>query len=131
MDPTSPPEASDITATLSPAAGGRFLVLAYRWRREGAPQDGLLVVGTDDAGATAVFIDSFHQRDAFMPCRGPVSERAVSVEGRYPAPPGPDWGWRITLDWPSAGELRLRMYNLEPDGGEQLAVDAPMTRAAV
>lgn len=52
----------------------------------------------------------------------------VAVEGSYPAPPGPDWGWRITLEQPSADALLMRMYNITPDGTAALAVEASYSR---
>jgi hypothetical protein len=53
----------------------------------------------------------------------------VVLLGSYPAPPGPDWGWRITLSAPESGPLSLVMHNLPHAGEEDLAVRAEYVRA--
>ena len=62
-----------------------------------------------------------------MRCRGIVDDQGVtSVLGSNAAPPGPDWGWRIVL---SPGEpLKMTMYNIWPNGKEELAVEAMYAR---
>ncbi len=49
---------------------------------------------------------------------------SLSVQGTYAAPPGPDWGWRITLSLDEDNWLRLGMVNIFPDGKVVDAVDA-------
>ena len=65
-----------------------------------------------------------------MPCSGSAAEAAVSVKGHYAAPPGPDWGWRITVQLESAEQFRLIMHNITPDGEEMVAVEAVFSREA-
>jgi hypothetical protein len=48
----------------------------------------------------------------------------LSAVGSYSAPEGPDWGWRIVVAAGQEGGFELRMYNIPPDGGEALAVEA-------
>jgi hypothetical protein len=52
----------------------------------------------------------------------------LSVAGTYAAPPGPDWGWRITIEPQSPAAFRLRMYNISPAGPSDLAVEAIYAR---
>lgn len=67
--------------------------------------------------------------DTAMHCAGTLTlDGVASVQGRYAAPPGPDWGWRITLTPSSDAAFVLRMFNITPDGTEMLAVEAPYTR---
>jgi hypothetical protein len=54
-------------------------------------------------------------------------EGTISVSGTYPAPPGPDWGWRVAVRLEPAG-LVLRMFNIPPGDAEQLAVEAVYAR---
>jgi hypothetical protein len=62
-------------------------------------------------------------------CSGGVdASGAVAVTGSYQAPPGPDWGWRIELSMPAPDSLCMRMFNIEPDGSEELAVQADFVR---
>ena len=54
----------------------------------------------------------------------------MSALDSYPAPPGPDWGWRIVLDADAESGIRILMYNITPDGDEALAVEAQYTLSA-
>lgn len=131
MVPGDPPRDSLTTALLAPAAQGRFLSLAYTWSEGGQPQDGLIVISADPERptCTATWVDSWHMGDTMMHCTGTLApDGVVSVLGHYAAPPGPDWGWRITLTPESDAAFVLRMFNITPDGAEMLAVEAPYTR---
>lgn len=78
-----------------------------------------------------VWIDSWHTGGQFMTFRGEARpEGSISALGSYSAPPGPDWGWRIVLAGQSDGEIRIRMYNISPEGDEALAVEAEYSRGA-
>jgi hypothetical protein len=68
-----------------------------------------------------------------MMCEGAwLPGGGLSVRGTYPAPPDPDWGWRISVE-PGSGtggtdSFRLRMHNIPPGAAEQLAVQAEYVR---
>jgi hypothetical protein len=63
-----------------------------------------------------------------MVCTGLIDKYGlVDVLGSYSYPPGPDWGWRITLS-PGEDELEMRMFNIHPEGQEDLAVEASYRR---
>ena len=51
------------------------------------------------------------------------------VDGSYAAPPGPDWGWRITIQPLENEQFKLIMHNVTPDGAAMLAVEAVFSRA--
>jgi hypothetical protein len=111
---------------VTPVAKGSFLSFTYSWAFDGKAQEGLLIVGNDnEAGtASAAWCDSFHMNARLMVCEG-----VVSLSGHYAVPPGPDWGWRITLDLPAPDGLRIVMHNIEPSSAAHLAVQADFTRA--
>jgi hypothetical protein len=68
--------------------------------------------------------------DALMTCEGaPGSNGSIAVAGSYAAPPGPDWGWRIEIGPEREGGLSLRMFNVTPEGREDLAVEAHYLRS--
>jgi hypothetical protein len=118
--------------TLASAAGGKFLTLAYTWEHEGKAQEGFLLFGNEnkEGEATGAWVDSWHQGGRILQLKGQVEETGnVILLGSYPAPPGPDWGWRITLSAPESGPLSLIMHNLPHDGEEDLAVRAEYNRA--
>jgi hypothetical protein len=131
LAPGVPVHESTATANVTLAAQGRFLSIAYTWDKDG-PQDGMLLIG-QAAGTDRVeagWVDSFHYGDNLMDCVGTLtSEGAFSVKGSYPAPPGPDWDWRIVVKPESGAEAwGLRMYNITPEGDEFLAVEAVFSR---
>lgn len=131
FDPSASAIESDTTATVASEAAGRMLALRYTWSHEGRPCEGILLLGDDvKAGrCDAAWSDSFHHGHRLMPLTGPVrGDGTADLRGSYPAPPGPDWGWRITLEHPTADTLLLRMFNITPDGTEALAVEASYAR---
>ncbi len=146
MMPDSAAEESAATATISFSGQGKFAELRYTWATEGDPEDGLIVLRELRGGVQAVWGDSWHTPDGFYLWNGNlqdgmVSDRAglqtergaltgglISIRGSYPAPTGPDWGWRIELDLRQGDRLQMRMVNITPDGQEMLAVQAVYTR---
>lgn len=132
VEPTAPPRVSPSTVSVAPVAGSRFVRLDYEWDYEGRPQDGFLLVGYEEERGvvTAVWVDSWHMSSKAMVCEGPAGAGgSVEVRGFYAAPPGPDWGWRTVVGPGADGALRMVMYNVSPDGAEELAVEAVYTRA--
>ena len=126
------PAVSAAALAVTPVAGGKFLAFAYAWSFEGRPQEGLIVLGNDNDAeeASAAFVDSFHMSNKIMQFTGTVDAGGVaSVLGHYPAPSGPDWGWRIAVSPSGAAGLRIAMFNITPDGTEYPAVQADFTRA--
>jgi Protein of unknown function (DUF1579) len=129
--PGEPVRESESSAQVSVAANGKFLHISYTWK-EGELQQGLLIIGVEDDGQTvsAAWIDSWHNGDRMMVCRGgKTPSGGWSVRGSYPAPPGPDWGWRIEIQ-PGSGsdKWQLSMFNATPDGQEMLAVEVNYLR---
>ena len=120
----SPPESNySSTASIRTVARG-FLRVEYTWSHDGEAHEGLLLLTDEkqDGMVTAVWIDSWHQSQSFLISRGNVDPAgAVSVLGSYPAPTGPDWGWRMVVS-PAADGFELVMFNISPEGEEALAV---------
>lgn len=118
-------------ATVSFPAQGKFLALHYTWAVDGAPHDGLLLLGAHpDSGAlSAAWVDSWHQGGEVLHCRGQSADgRAAEVEGAYPAPPDPDWHWRTRLEPQGEDAFEMVMINIAPNGKEELAVRARYRR---
>ncbi|HSI89088.1 MAG TPA: DUF1579 family protein [Pyrinomonadaceae bacterium] len=117
-------------ATIRPLAGGQCLEIVYTWSYEGKPQEGVMLLN-GDAGSTAiraVWTDSWHSANVLMICEGSVSPNAViSVSGSYAVPDHPDWGWRTEL-FIDNGDLNYVMYNISPEGIEELAVETRFSR---
>lgn len=133
MMPTDPAHESDTTMSVATAAQGKFLTMQYTWAFDGESQEGLLILGQESApdNVKASWVDSWHNGDRIMPCQGGLEEQGlVSVKGSYPAPPGPDWGWQITIQPSPDGTFMFAMYNITPDGQAHLAVEAVYRRGA-
>lgn len=129
LNPAEPFEESHATATVAPVARGKFVTLHYTWEQGGHPVDGLIVIGFDpsDGDVDAYWIDSWHMGDKSMLLKGQtLAAGGIAVKGSYPAPEGPDWGWRIEIE-PGHNEFRLLMYNIMPPDVEMLAVQATFT----
>ena len=130
--PGEAPSESASTALVTPIINGLFVQLVYTWAFDGAAQEGLLLVGLkqSEQAVTAVWIDSWHMGDTFMICRGQVGATGgVDARGSYTVPSSPDWGWRMVIE-PGNDELRILMYNVTPDGTEELGVEVAYTRDA-
>jgi hypothetical protein len=120
---------SQSTAIIAPVAGGAFLQLSYDWTYESETQSGVLLFGYDEENAaSAAWVDSFHMSSKIMFCTGTAADGSTDLRGSYAAPPGPDWGWRITIRSISADEMQLVMHNIHPEGQEDLAVQLDYTR---
>ena len=129
--PSEAPHESRTVASFTLVLGGRFVRMDYTWGFDGEPQEGSLLFGYEQREdmVTAVWIDSWHMGDKFMICRGVAQGGgAIVVRGEYAAPSGPDWGWRTVIELGDGGSFRMVMYNVSPDGQEDLAVEATFTR---
>ena len=118
------------TLEVTPILGGRFVRLDYTWRWDDQPQSGAMIVGHEDKANvdTAYWVDTWHNSDKGMLCRGPAgSGDSMTVAGTYAAPPGPDWGWDIVLT-PKPGEsFEIVMHVYTPEGEQGPAVEAKYT----
>lgn len=132
--PSGPEIACGMRLTIAAAAHGCFNEFAYTWSIEGAPREGVLLLGYDEqvALATAAWIDSWHQSARVMHLSGTrVNERTISVRGSYAAPPGPDRGWRIDAVVPKIENpdlLSIKMFNISPEDRVELAVAMELER---
>ncbi len=65
-----------------------------------------------------------------MQCTGGVeADGSVSLHGKYPAPPDPDWGWRTVITARGDRAFDVVMTNITPNGDEQVAVETHYERA--
>ena len=128
--PDGPHTQSESQLNVSLKANKQFVAFEYTWEYEGKPQEGLLLVGGDkrsDAVQT-VWTDSWHSSHTFMVSDGKVNgDGSISVKGFYKVDGHPDWGWRTDIV-PAGENLRIVMYNVSPDGDEELAVETEYRR---
>lgn len=117
--------------TVRPVARGRFLEVEYTWSHEGTPHAGILLLSwSGEAGpAHGGWVDSWHQTGSVMLLTGEArAGGSADLRGSYSVEGHPDWSWRIEVSPKPADEFELRMYNIAPEGTEELAVCAEYRR---
>ena len=122
---------SNSTASVRSKMNGQFLTIEYTWEYESKPQEGMLILGRDSKSdaVQAVWTDSWHSKDVLMLCNGSIdADGRISVVGSYAVPEHPDWGWRTEIT-PGENSFRYAMYNVTPEGEEDLAVETDFTPA--
>jgi Protein of unknown function (DUF1579) len=124
------PKESDSTVTIEFAAKRKFININYTWIYEDETQEGQILLGHEKESdkIKAVWIDSFHMSDKFMINAGNVENDVISIKGFYSVPENPDWGWRTVIDFADDKTFKIVMYNVTPEGEEEIAVEAIYTR---
>lgn len=122
----NPVHESKSVASVQTAANDKFLKIEYDWIYENEKQDGLLLIGSekDSDEARAFWIDSWHMRDKFLSSDGKCSGDSISLKGFYQVPGHEDWGWRTDIVFTDSNSFKIVMYNVSPEGAEDLAVEA-------
>ena len=126
------PKESDSTASIQFAAKRKFITIDYTWIYEDETQEGKILLGheKDSDKVKAVWIDSWHNGDKLMVCEGNVENDVISIKGFYSVPEHPDWGWRTVIDFRETDSFMFLMYNVTPEGEEELAVESVYIRKA-
>lgn len=112
-------------ALVTERINGQCLEITYTWEYEGTQHNGLLILcGSPKSNAVnAVWTDSWHSANVLMMCEGTSDENGrVSIKGNYAVPDHPDWGWRTDII-PNGEAFDYIMYNISPEGAEELAVE--------
>lgn len=125
---------SPTRATITSAANGQFLMVAYTWADQGQPHDGVLVLrlAAEPGPVDMVWLDSFHTMRGFMQFVGqPTPDGSWNATTTWSVGEGPEWGWRIALAAPSEDELVIRMFIATPTGEESPAVESRYRRERV
>jgi hypothetical protein len=118
-----PLHTAEATATVTTAAGANVATIAYAWEHPAdGRQDGLLMVGTDAGGVTAMWGDSWHQSPAAQLLHGAVTDGVIAVSCTYAG----DWGWQIAVDAREPGRLLLQMHNVIPESAGKTAGAYPV-----
>ncbi|MEK7724196.1 MAG: DUF1579 family protein [Acidobacteriota bacterium] len=121
----NPIQESQSEAFIAFSAQEKFLKIEYHWTFDNTKQDGLILLSKEKNGnlIKAFWIDSWHMGDKFMICEGVETDNTISLKGFYAVPDHPDWGWRTTIESENDNSFKITMYNISPEGKEDLAVE--------
>jgi len=111
-------------------SAGQCVDIGYTWHHDGKRHEGviLLIGDRDNKLVRAAWTDSWHVSRSLMNCEGTREpDGAVKVKGYYQVPDNPDWGWIIEIR-PGHDLIELRMFNVSPEGEEEIAVEAIYSR---
>lgn len=124
-------EESEIEGETRLILDGRFLMHEYKSTLGGQPMLGVTIHGysTGEDQWQSVCVDSVHNGTRILYSTGDGANEHFNALASYPAPSGPDWGWRTELTLPSRDNLIVRHFNITPDGQEALAVEFDYQRA--
>ena len=131
LSPEEPVRKSESLAEIKAIAHEQFSEIQYSWADKGRPQEGRIIFGQESQRnvVKAVWFDTWHMVGQFMTCEGSIDANgAVNVQGSYAAPPGPDWGWQITIEPKGKDAFRFQMHNISPAGKRMLAVEVIYSR---
>lgn len=96
--------------------------IRYTWVFRDKPQTGVLVISGTAGALRADWEDSMHYSDGTV-LHGLLDDGVLKLYGTYPAGDGPDWGWRIQVDFRDPETFILQMYNVQPGEDPVIAVD--------
>jgi len=108
------PDVPEQSATEIEVAADR---IRYTWEFRGQPQSGVMVFSFDGDAASAEWTDTWHAKQPIV-CPGHRTDDRIEVVGTY----GPGWSWRTEVTLATADELLVEMFNISPDGKEEIAV---------
>lgn len=127
FEPGKLAETSPVRGQIKRVLKGMFAQHSYRGRLMGDPMIGLALIGYSlgEQQWQVAWVDSVHNGTRVMLSVSPsgASPLRPNVLGSYPAPQGPDWGWRTTLELRGRDRLLLRHFNVTPQGQESIGVE--------
>jgi hypothetical protein len=111
---------------------GRLIVtadnLVIHWQFKGDDKLGTMSFDGAPASVRLSWTDTFHAEDGQV-LHGPMRDGLLTAYGSYSDGEGGFWGWTVELDFRSPDALTLRMFNVPPGHGPQLAVALHAIRA--
>ncbi len=130
FEPGSDPDVSECNGTMKSILGGRFLLHEYTGSLQGKPIEGMAVFGYSigDEKLQCAWVDSFHNGTAIMFSQNHTPGLPYSVLGSYGKEPA--WGWRTVITAEGNNKLIITMFNIEPGGPDEKAVETIYERVS-
>ncbi len=102
--------------------------LVIHWQFKGVDKLGTMKFGGPQGSVRVAWTDTFHAEEGQV-MHGPMKDGLLTAYGSYSDGQGGFWGWTIELDFRNPDALALRMFNVPPGRGPQIAVSLVGTRA--
>ncbi len=131
FEPDKLADESSWQGTIYPILGNRFIQYDYTGSLQGDAFEGKALIGFNAMTKQfeMAWIDSLHQSTGIMYCQGHQTTTGFMVLGSFRASEdGPEWGWRTDFELLNSKQLRIRAYNISPEGMEYLGVETLYTR---
>jgi hypothetical protein len=132
FEPEKLGDTSPWQAEIRPILGGRYVQYEYTASMQGETFMGQAIIGHNSMSGQfeMAWIDSFHQSNGIMHCKGEAIPSGLRVLGSYIPYEGMEaWGWLTVFELVDADHLTVRAYNVEPGTGtEYLGVETQYTR---
>jgi hypothetical protein len=131
FEPDELADESNVTGTIVPVLGGRFLRHTYQGTIQAKARHGeeLIAFNAIKEIYETSWVDDFHMNYAIMFSQGDASDRGFVVHGAFDVGKDqPRWGWKTVFDSVDDEHLTIAAYNISPEGVEAQALETRYVR---
>ncbi|MHC4841672.1 MAG: DUF1579 family protein [Planctomycetota bacterium] len=130
------PELSDesrVAGSIRLIQNGMFILHEYQGKLAEHDMIGTAIIGYsfEDEQWQCAWVDTCHNGTRIMVSKGDKGDTGTpNVQGDFPAPPDPNWGWRTTFDLKDDNHLLIQHFCQPPEGkgDEYLGVEFDYAR---